>query len=149
MAERVSPTSQDTSAAEQAAEDLTVLFPDQTIKLLGEAISVTEYPFMKWLELKPICIEMNQQFADFISAEKDVDVDEILECFENHFEIMQTLLCESIHKPVEFLKKLPDAEMQLLLLTWWGINKHFFLKSAHRIVRKTKTQSDGQTSSSA
>jgi len=149
MAERVNSTSQDTSAAEQAAEDLTVLFPDQTIQLLGEAISVTEYPFIKWLELKPICIEMNQQFADFISAERDVDVDEILECFENHFEVMQTLLCESIHKPVEFLKRLSDAEMQLLLLTWWGVNKHFLLKSAHRIVRKNKTQSDGQTSSSA
>lgn len=149
MAERANSTSQDTSAAEQAAEDLTVLFPDQTIQLLGETISVTEYPFMKWLELKPICIEMNQQFADFISAEKDVDVDEILECFENHFEIMQTLLCESIHKPVEFLKRLSDAEIQLLLLTWWGVNKHFFLRSAHRIVRKNKTQSDGQTSSSA
>lgn len=148
MVKKVDNPNQPNESAAQAAEDLEVLFPDQNITLQGQDITVTEYPFMTWLALKPSCTDIIQQFAEFISAEKDVDLDEILECFENHFEIMRTLLCESIHKPVEFLKRLSDAEMQLLLLTWWGVNKHFFLKSAHRIVRKTKTQSDGQTSSS-
>ncbi len=151
MAERVDEQpSQDTSAAEKAAEDLTVLLPDQTIELLGKKIIVTEYTFMQWLELKPLCTEITQQFADFINAEKDVDADDILECFENNFKVMQTLLCVSISASLDFLKRLKDADMQALLLTWWGVNKHFFLRSAHRMVRaQIKQQSDGQTSSSA
>ncbi|WP_049044396.1 DUF6631 family protein [Acinetobacter bereziniae] len=152
MAERYQQPSQENSAA-QAAEDLAVLFPDQIITLQGQAITVTEYPFMTWLALKPLCTEIIQQFANFMQDDQEVFIDDFLECFENNFDIIQKLLSESIHQPISFLEPLLKDEMDNLLLTWWGVNKHFFLQGANRIVRKIKTttqqQSDGQTSSSA
>lgn len=150
MAERYQGDgSQDTSAAENAAEDLSVLFPDQSILLGEKTVTVQEYPFMTWIELKPQCSEMNSQLAAFMTREAEVSIDELLECFEDNFQIMQKLLAVSISESNEYLKTLSDDEMQSLMLTWWGVNKHFFLRSANRILRKTNQQSDGQTSSSA
>lgn len=149
MAERYNGDgSQDTSAAENAAEDLSVLFPDHTIIIADQSIRVTEYPFIKWLELKPLCSGLIAELA-MLSGQDQIEVDEIFECFENHFDVMKTLFCESIHKDISFLSKLSDTDIQMLMLTWWGVNKHFFLRSAKRILRKTNQQSDGQTSSSA
>ncbi len=143
MAERVAPESQDTSVG-KSAEDLNILFPDQTLFLGNEQVTITEYPFMTWLVLKSTCADVISVFADFMQREKDIEIDELFECFENNFQTMQKLFTESIHKPVEFLEKLSDDEMQLLMLTWWSVNKHFFLRSASRQVRAaTKTQSDG------
>ena len=39
-------------SAAQAAEDLNVIFPDLTITINGQPVSVLEYPFMTWLEIK-------------------------------------------------------------------------------------------------
>lgn len=150
MAERYQGDgSQDTSAAENAAEDLSVLFPDQSILLGEKTVTVQEYPFMTWIELKPQCSEINSQLAAFMTREAEVSIDELLECFEDNFQIIQKLLAVSISESNEYLKTLSDDEMQSLMLTWWGVNKHFFLRSANRILRKTNQQSDGQTSSSA
>lgn len=149
MAERYQQQtkSQDTSAAEKAAEDLNVLFPHQTIPLGGKDILVQEYPFMTWLTLKPLCTGFIEQLASIMKQE-DVFFDDLLEFFENNFQMMQKLLCESTEQPLEFLKTLKDEEMDLLLLTWWTVNKHFFLKSVGRLLRKTQEKpSDGQTSS--
>lgn len=146
MAERVEPKSRESSAAEQAAEDLTVMFPSQKMQLLGSEIAVQEYPFMTWVELKPRCLAIIEAFSVFIEQD-EIQVDELLECFENHFQIVKILISKSIQQDESFLAQLTDAEMQLLMLTWWSVNKHFFLRSASRLLRaKTKQQSDGQTS---
>lgn len=101
MAKRVQAQSQEPSAA-QAAEDLSVLMPDQIIPLAGQQITVREYPFMAWLKLKPICGPVIEDFAGFLSRGDDIELDELLESFENHFQIMQKLYAESIQQPIEF-----------------------------------------------
>lgn len=145
MAKRVQAQSQEPSAA-QAAEDLSVLMPDQIIPLAGQQITVREYPFMTWLKLKPICGPVIADFADFLSRGDDIELDELLESFENHFQIMQKLYAESIQQPIEFLESLKDDEMTLLMVTWWSVNKHFFLKSASRLLRTLQKPPDGVTS---
>lgn len=148
MVKKVDNPNQPNESAAQAAEDLEVLFPDQNITLQGQDITVTEYPFMTWLALKPSCTDIIQKFAEFLREDAEVKVDDIFECFEDNFDSMKPLLSESIHQPEAFLAKLTDSEMNTLFITWWMINNHFFLQSAYRLVRKSKTPSDGQTSSS-
>lgn len=149
MAERVEEQlSQDTSAAEQAAEDLNVLFPNQTIPIGGKYILVQEYPFVKWLELKPQCLPIIEVLSTFADQEQ-IFIDDLIECFEDHFDLMKMLYSESIQQPIEFLAQLKADEMELLMFTWWAVNKHFFLKSVARLLRKKIKLSDGQTSSNA
>ena len=69
--------------------------------------------------------------------------------FENHFHEIQPLVLKSLNIPIQ-LDQLSDTEMQNLLFAWWQVNKHFFLRSAFRLLRTmTQTPSDGQTSSNA
>lgn len=148
MAERSQgDESQDTSVAGQATEDLTVLFPNQSIPIGGKLIAVQEYPFVKWIELKPQCILIIEALSTFADQEQ-ILVDDLVECFEDHFDLMKMLYSESIQQPIEFLNQLKADEMELLMYTWWAVNKHFFLKSVGRLLRKKIKTSDGQTSSS-
>lgn len=149
MAERVNPSSREPSAAEQAAEDLTVIFPDSSIQISGEAIIVSEYPFMQWLELKPLHTEFLNELAELVGqSDQGIDIDELMEFFEDQFQHVQALISASIDRPVEFFKTLKSDESETLILTWWNVNKHFFLRSVHRILRKRKkAQLAGQTSS--
>ena len=114
MAERVEEQlSQDTSAAEKAAEDLNVLFPNQTIPIGGKYILVQEYPFVKWLELKPQCLPIIEVLSTFADQEQ-IFIDDLIECFEDHFDLMKMLYSESIQQPIEFLAQLKADEMELL-----------------------------------
>ena len=134
-------------SAAQAAEDLNVIFPDLTITINGQPVSVLEYPFMTWLEIKSACGDLIEALAEFLGQQDNINADEILEFFENHFHEIQPLVLKSLNAPIQ-LDQLSDTEIQNLLFAWWQVNKHFFLRSAFRLIR-TKTQSDGQTSSNA
>mgnify|MGYP000600243419 CR=1 FL=1 len=71
MAERVKTESRETSAAEKAAEDLTVMFPDSSLTIAGELIIVAEYPFMQWLELKPLHTEFLDELAELVGHSEE------------------------------------------------------------------------------
>lgn len=149
MAERVKPTSREPSAAEQAAEDLTVMFPDTSIKIAGEAIIVLEYPFIQWLQLKPAHQPFLDELAELVGqSDKGIEIDDLMEFFENQFQHVQALISASINRPIEFFKPLKSHEVDDLILTWWSVNKHFFLRNVQRTLRKqNKVPLDGQTSS--
>jgi hypothetical protein len=148
MAQRVEANSPETSAAEQAAEDLAVMFPDSSITIAGEAIIVTEYPFLQWLQLKPLHSEFLDDLAELVGhSEEGITTDELMEFFEDQFEHVQALIAASIDRPLAFFKPLKSDEVDTLMLTWWHVNKNFFLKSVHRARRKqNKVLSAGQTS---
>lgn len=148
MAERVEPSSHESSAAEQAAEDLNVLFPHQTIPIGGKDILVQEYPFMQWLELKLLHTEFLDELAELVGHSDDgIEIDELMEFFEDRFKHVQALIAASIDRPLEFFKMLKSDEVDSLVLTWWHVNKNFFLKSVRRKLRKqNKAQPDGLTS---
>lgn len=149
MAERVKPTSREPSAAEPAAEDLTVMFPDSSVEISGGTIIVSEYPFLQWLELKSLHTDFLNELAELVGhSDGGVEIDDLMEFFEDQFKHVQALIAVSIDRPLEFFTPLKSGEIDSLVLTWWGVNKHFFLRSVHRSLRKqNKVQSDGLTSS--
>ena len=122
-------------SAAQAAEDLKVIFPDSTIMIAGENIVVSEYSFIKWLELKVHCGDVIESLAELLTEHDEIQPDSLLEFFEIQFQEIEFLIRESINRDFEFLETLSDAEMQKLIFTWWRVNQHFFLRSAFRIVR--------------
>ena len=72
-------------SAAQAAEDLNVIFPDLTITINGQPVSVLEYPFMTWLEIKSGCGDLLEDLSEFLGQQDNINADEILEFFENHY----------------------------------------------------------------
>ena len=137
-------------SAAKAAEDLKVIFPDSTIMIAGENIVVSEYSFIKWLELKVHCGDVIESLAELLTEHDEIQPDSLLEFFEIQFQEIEFLIRESINRDFEFLETLSDAEMQKLIFTWWRVNQHFFLRSAFRLIRTTIPQQfDGQQSSTA
>ncbi|MFU8924897.1 DUF6631 family protein [Acinetobacter puyangensis] len=146
MAEEVKPP-QDPAA--QAAEDLATIFPETTITIAGETITVNEYTFMKWVQLKSLHKDFIQALSELVAQSGEgVLVDDLFEFFEDHSTDLSSFLSDSIGKDWEWLEPLTDADMTVLLMSWWQVNKHFFLRAIHRNMRHQAKQSAGQTSSS-
>lgn len=131
---------------EQAVHDLSVLFPNQTVFIQGQNITVNEYPFIQWLQLRQQYSAFIDKFTALMSNQDDVLVDDVLMFFEDEFADVQGLILASINQSSDFLNKVSAGEMEALMLTWWQVNKHFFIKSMVRIMRKNQNtaKSDGQ-----
>lgn len=132
---------------EQAVHDLSVLFPNQTVFIQGQNITVNEYPFVQWLQLRQQYSAFIDKFTALMSNQDDVLVDDVLMFFEDEFADVEGLILASINQSSDFLSKVSAGEMEALMLTWWQVNKHFFIRSMVRIMRKNqdKMKSDGQT----
>ncbi len=133
--------------SQQAVHDLSVLFPNQTVFIQGQNITVNEYPFVQWLQLRQQYSAFIEKFIALMSHQDDVLVDDVLMFFEDEFADVQGLILASIGQSADFLAKVSAGEMESLMLTWWQVNKHFFIKSMVRIMRKNQNTAklDGQT----
>lgn len=134
---------------EQSAQDLNVLFPNHQIFINGKQLSVREYSFVEWLQLRQQYAPFISKFTTLMTDNDDVLVDDVLEFFEDEFDDLQGLMASSIQQPIEFLHTISSSEMESLMFTWWQVNKHFFMKSVVRAMRKnakteTMPQSAGQ-----
>lgn len=131
--------------SQQAVHDLSVLFPNQTVFIQGQNITVNEYPFVQWLQLRQQYSAFIEKFTALMSNQDDVLVDDVLMFFEDEFADVQGLILASINQSSDFLSKVSASEMESLMLTWWQVNKHFFLRSMVRAMRKNQDKKlDGQ-----
>lgn len=133
---------------EQSAQDLNVLFPNHRIFINGKQLTVQEYTFVEWLQLRQQYAVFINKFTALMTEHDDVLVDDVLAFFEDEFADVQGLILASIGQSADFLAKVSANEMESLMLTWWQVNKHFFMKSVVRAMRKntknqTMPQSDG------
>lgn len=131
---------------EQAVHDLSVLFPNQTVFIQGQNITVNEYPFVQWLQLRQQYSAFIDKFTALMSNQDDVLVDDVLMFFEDEFSDVQGLILASINQSSDFLNTVSASEMESLMLTWWQVNKHFFIRSMVRAMRKNQNTAklDGQ-----
>jgi hypothetical protein len=79
----------------------------------------------------PLLDDFERQSSD--QAELTLDLLDSL--FGSHAEIMLQLISVSVGKPVKWVSELPDSEGQLLLMTFWRVNKDFFIQRL--LIRKT------------
>lgn len=121
---------------EQSAQDLNVLFPNHQIFVSGKQLTVREYSFVEWLQLRQQYAPFISKFTTLMTDNNDVLVDDVLEFFEDEFTDAQGLIAMSIQQPIEFLHDVSASEMESLMLMWWQVNKHFFMKSVVRTMRK-------------
>ena len=152
MAEIVPKPETTPSAADQAAEELQILNPDAVLQILGETITVREYSHVEQLALKPRVANLSSALAALISASDDTHYEEIEALFEDYEPDVSYLISQSIDKPESYRNGLPGSMADQITVTWWVVNRGFFIKSARRVLRaleKQQNQSAGQTSTLA
>lgn len=129
------------SQNDELAQELDILFPNQSLLIGDKTIKIKEYAFVEWLGLRQTYAPFIAKFTTLMTANDDVLVDDVLAFFEDEFADLKGLLLASIDEPAEFLDSLTLTEMESLMLGWWQVNKHFFMKSVVRAVRKNQTKS--------
>lgn len=117
------------------AEEHEILFPDREVTLsTGEQVTVNEYSFRDGLRMDAFAAPLIADLRQLLLAEPDEDamLAQLDQLFGLHAEIVMQAIAIATAKTVEWLDALGDSDGQKLRLTWWSVNRDFFLR---RLVR--------------
>lgn len=108
-------------------DDIEVLYPQQVIPIAGHSVIVNEITFMQGLKLTQVVAPMIGDLDALFQHPDEVSLSALHQVFANHQNSMLELmaLCSSLS--VEKIQKLRDSDGQLLMTTFWNVNKGFFL----------------------
>ena len=126
--------------------DFEVLFPDGEVAIQGEKITVKEYSFIQGLQVDRFAKHLMSGLLALFSGETEDDAFEysaLAAVFAADPEAMLRLLALATGKKAKWIATLPDEEGQRLLMTWWAVNKDFFVRrliTAALIRQKAKAE---------
>ena len=112
-------------------DELTILFPTQSVEINGEMVEVKEYTLGEQLKY-------HAKFQPFITAlreslsreQAEFNLDALMSCLSAHYDNVLELVALSIHKPVDYVKDIQGEAADNLLLAWWAVNSDFFTRKA-------------------
>lgn len=136
------------TAAEQSAEELNILFPNQKIKIGDEELEVKEYTLIQQLQYRAKFMPFIATLRDTLSATQangEFDVDAVLDCIGAHYADVLELVALSVGKPTEYVQSLTGEEAETLLLVWWTVNADFFTRQAVRPLLEKLAQQNLKT----
>jgi hypothetical protein len=93
---------------------------------------VKEYRFLVGLQVDAIVKPLRQQLVDLFTDDEtgDFDYAELAAVFGKYPGLVRDLIALSVDRPAAWVQQLSDPDGQVLLMTWWKVNSHFF---AHRL----------------
>lgn len=153
MARKVKQAQPHQAPPQSGADDLSTLHPDASITVGGRDVLIREYGFIEGMRvrafMKPFTADLDRLFGA-----SDVLVDEVMEVVGEHIDIVKKAIAQSIAAPgrdaspedVAWLGTLNDQDGDRLLITWWGVNGLFFVRS---IVRRAAERARRATLSKA
>jgi hypothetical protein len=135
-----------------ADNDLEILLPDITLQLQGKPVTVREYSFVQGLRVdamaKPFFDDLSRIFLEGDPL-KDSDRAELI--LDELQALMTQLLALSTGESAEWVEGLGDLDGQTLLMTWWTVNRDFFVRrlAKQQAARRAKEKLTGERSSPA
>lgn len=113
---------------DKQAEELDILAGLRTVTIQGEAIEVREFSFTQEMQVLPLSAPIIREMAEVFTQEAAPDELAIDAVFARHAEALYQLLAVSIDRPVDWIKTLPGQDGSALLMTFWSVNRHFFIR---------------------
>ena len=115
-------------------DDLAVLFPDVQLRIGGQEITVRELRFAQQIqfnaELAALADELSQA-ANVYEASPDA-INTLLDVLMSHWPSLQNLVATSVEQDVAWIEALSGDEGEALLMTWWTVNRGFFVRRLMR-----------------
>ncbi len=129
-------------------DDADILFPDATLTVAGEDITVRELTFAQGLKLGGIARPLIDSMADLFAADDEPAYSNLAEVFAEHDGIVMQLLSAATGKDEAWLQQLSDSDGQALLMTLWSVNQDFFIRRlVTRSMEKAQQQRAAATAS--
>lgn len=140
------------SRPEQAGEarELEVLFPDREIRVAGQTVTVRELRFAEQLRhhhrLAPLAAALAEAEPTELGGLDSVN--RIYDLLAAHEEQVIALVAVCCDRDEEWVRELPAADGENLLLTWWGVNNGFFIRRVWRpkMVEQARRQAGAASS---
>ncbi len=119
--------------AESEENELEILMPDQTLTLgTGDTVTVHEYRFMEGLQVDALAGAMIKRLQDLFLAAEDAPhtfrLQDLAAVFGEQPKIMAALIALACSRDQSWVESLSDQDGQLLMLTWWNVNRSFFVR---------------------
>jgi len=111
-----------------AVDEADVLLPDQVVTVNGESVTVREFTLMQELRLAgksgPILEALRKASFD---GDEDITQQQLEQVFAEHEATFCELLAAACDKPVGWVYRVRGREGAALFMTFWSVNRHFFL----------------------
>lgn len=147
MARKVNPTQvqEATDAVAPGAEDLNVLFPELTVSIAGESITVREYGFIDGLRVRALMAPFVAELDAMIMTAPLVE--EIIDLLGRYIDATQQAVAISVSRDPAWVAALKPADGEELLFTWWAVCGPFFLRQVVRRQRERYLRKHGAAAS--
>lgn len=139
------------SSEAAAAAELEVEFPERTITLAGESVTVTEIGFVAGLRLQrhvaPLVADIETLMLE---TQQAPEYDQVVSVLAGRLDATLALIAEATGKDGDWLAGLRGRDGDALLLTFWSVNAAFFIQravSSMAIRAETRRLSAGANSS--
>lgn len=132
MAQRIAsaPPAGAPQAAADNTDELQILHPERQLTLGGEAVTVREYGNLEWLRLLVRAEPLVAAIAAALQASSAPTYEQALAVIAEHADALLPLVAQAADRPLAWIDQLPAGDVELLLMTWWGVNAHFFVQRA-------------------
>jgi len=124
------------SQSEQHAEatDLEILFSDREIQVMGQTVTVRELRFSEQLHhhqlLAPLAAALVSTDQALMTGPESVN--RLYDLMAEHWEDVLSLMAICCDRDQAWVRSLPPADGENLMLAWWGVNSSFFIRRAWR-----------------
>lgn len=111
----------------QQTNEAAVLFPDMELSIKDELITVREFSFLQGIKTQAIAAPFIKGLSAFFDDENEATFEKMQAVFSVHIEALIELMAISTGKSEQWISELNDTDGQALLMTFWSVNKAFFI----------------------
>lgn len=130
MAQFVEKKTSAAPAAEREPSDMEVLHPERFVVLGGVNVMVREYGNIEWLRLLPAAEPMVAAVAEMLAGPDEPTYEAALNAIATHTDGLLPMILQAVNRDVAWLESLGPDDVENLLMAWWGVNFHFFVRRA-------------------
>lgn len=114
-------------AADEAASDIEILFPDETLEIAGKTVEVREFRYLEGLRAIALARPLLQGLAEMLE-DGEFDALALDGLIADHHEVWIQLMAISTDQPATWIEGLPSREGRRLGMTFWRVNSRFFME---------------------
>lgn len=116
--------------ADTATDELDVLHPERTVPVGGRGVTVREYGGIEWLRLQPAARPLVDAIAAVLESGAIPTYDRAFEVVGAHIDGLLPLIAQAADIEITDIEALSPPDLELLVMTWWGVNGRFFIGRA-------------------
>lgn len=112
--------------SEPENDDADLLFPDKTVTVAGEQVTVRELTYAQGARLMPLMGRFMADLSALLDAGQDTQDSAVLALLGDHPEAWRALILAATGRDGTWLDSLSDADGMAVQVAAWGANAGFF-----------------------